>query len=619
MTITQTNDLNGARIWLSGSIPKLDNAQEAERIRGFVALLARTAFARGGVIVHGSHPTIRDILLDEARRFQKDTGKKARLLLVISALYVLHKDQPNETAPEVEDKVKVTEATLGEWNTVCAERVLETPLGEPDLRVGGKRLLRSLTLMRLALARQTDLIVAVGGKWWSGDPKSGGIPEEIEAARDFRLPLFLLGGMGGATGNYLKERPELLSICQNGLSEQENRKLSELENTTELVNRVIDQIAILRSSQRVAEGTADFLESIPAGASAQARGSGASRPRRILCLDGGGIRGVFTASVLAAWETMTGKEIADHFDLIVGTSTGGILAIALGMGLKPADLVKFYDKQGPIIFPSESGLKGRWLQIQHWFAAKHDRQNLRNALEAAFATAPVKSSKLADSQKRLAITAYETRTDFPVLFRTPHSKVGQLTKEMDRIEVAMATSAAPTYFDPTELEYLKAVDGGIWANSPTSIALAEAVDLGWDLANVSVLSVGTTFTPNLLGQPFQFDKNAFQMLLRPLVGAWPAWAASLFFKPVPIQGKLGWMANIADLLMKTQGQTAELVTKTILGSERYTRVDAATIEMRLDDAGKVPDLITHGNRVAAEYLAKVERDFLNGIPADPWP
>jgi hypothetical protein len=108
-------------------------------------------------------------------------------------------------------------------------------------------------------------------------------------------------------------------------------------------------------------------------------------------------------------------------------------------------------------------------------------------------------------------------------------------------------------------------------------------------------------------------------LLRPLVGAWPAWAASLFFKPVPIQGKLGWMANIADLLMKTQGQTAELVTKTILGSERYTRVDAATTEMRLDDAGKVPDLITHGNRVAAEYLAKVERDFLNGIPADPWP
>ena len=84
------------------------------------------------------------------------------------------------------------------------------------------------------------------------------------------------------------------------------------------------------------------------------RSRNSARPFRILCLDGGGICGVFAAAVLRRWEQMTGREIVDHFDLIAGTSTGGILAIGLALGIKPADMERFYASQGATIFPIES-------------------------------------------------------------------------------------------------------------------------------------------------------------------------------------------------------------------------------------------------------------------------
>src|SRR5688572_19194246 len=74
-------------------------------------------------------------------------------------------------------------------------------------------------------------------------------------------------------------------------------------------------------------------------------------PFRILSLDGGGIKGTFTSAVLAGLEEMTHKRIIDHFDLITGTSTGGIIAVALGLGVPAADLLQLYVKEGPAIFP----------------------------------------------------------------------------------------------------------------------------------------------------------------------------------------------------------------------------------------------------------------------------
>ena len=82
---------------------------------------------------------------------------------------------------------------------------------------------------------------------------------------------------------------------------------------------------------------------------------------RILSLDGGGLMGAFSASVLATLERTTGRRLVDHFDLITGTSTGGIIAIGLGMGASAEQILRFYEEQGAAIFPPAKGVGG-WLK-----------------------------------------------------------------------------------------------------------------------------------------------------------------------------------------------------------------------------------------------------------------
>src|SRR3954451_2379080 len=85
-----------------------------------------------------------------------------------------------------------------------------------------------------------------------------------------------------------------------------------------------------------------------------------TQPFRVLGLDGGGIMGAFAASPLATFERATGRRIVEHFDLITGTSTGGIIAIGLAMGASAEQICRFYENQGATIFPGRVGIK-RWV------------------------------------------------------------------------------------------------------------------------------------------------------------------------------------------------------------------------------------------------------------------
>src|SRR5262249_1761816 len=140
---------------------------------------------------------------------------------------------------------------------------------------------------------------------------------------------------------------------------------------------------------------------------------------RILALDGGGIKGTFTASVLATWEQQTKVRVVDHFDLIAGTSTGGILAIGLGLGLSAKRMLDFYRQRGPTIFPITS-LASKWKhQVRHLFTPKYSQEVLLRELEAAYYSGgqPV---LLKDSKCRLLIPAYHAVAGSAHLFRTPH-------------------------------------------------------------------------------------------------------------------------------------------------------------------------------------------------------
>jgi uncharacterized protein len=203
---------------------------------------------------------------------------------------------------------------------------------------------------------------------------------------------------------------------------------------------------------------------------------------QILSLDGGGLKGLFAAAVLAELEADLGVRIVDHFDLIAGTSTGGLVALALGAGYTPAEVVEFYVERGPEIFSRPRTLIG------HCWRPKHKAARLRSALEAFFG-----DRRLGDSTVRLLIPSYSLERDDVYIFKTPHSRELARDWRETMVDVGLATSAAPTYFSPARLRNHRLIDGGVWANNPSILAVAEAVGvLGVALADIRLLSLGTS-------------------------------------------------------------------------------------------------------------------------------
>lgn len=581
-----TPSMQGVRVWLSGSIDNSVSAEDPKKVYRFVVSLAKETFRRGGQIIHGCEPTLQRALIDAANKYKQEAAQNAPMVNIISR-YFLDEDEPRY------------KSSIASLNAVSLEPVIETRKGLGDANDIREN---SLNTLRNTLVEQSNVIVAIGGKWWNVAQSKAGVPKEIEIARTNRLPLFLLGGLGGATKDYIKTHPELLSNCQNGLSKEQNLALSQLDNTKELSASICDQIARLPIQRRPAN---------------------AGRPFRVLCLDGGGIRGAYTAAVLATWEKKLGRKVTDHFDLIAGTSTGGLLALGLGFGLSAEDLLDFYKNDGPEIFPTESESDRMWHAFRHWFTSKFDQSVLEEKLRSAFESAPEPPTSLNNSLCRLVVPSYNATIDRPVVFRTNH-RPGEhaQTKNNDPVQVALATSAAPTYFDPVDIKNhvakLSAIDGGVWANDPTLIAISEAVGhLGVPLHQIEMLSIGTTFVPSSAAKPMNLDKNIISKALEIPAGTLGKLFGSFFWKDRPIKGKIGWVANIAEFLMKTQSQTAEHVCKELLG-DRLIRINDASDVKELDDVQAIDKLVGLGEHIAADFQSEVSTRFLNGVPVVPW-
>lgn len=205
---------------------------------------------------------------------------------------------------------------------------------------------------------------------------------------------------------------------------------------------------------------------------------------QILSLDGGGIKGIFSAAILAFLEEDLNLTISDHFDLIVGTSTGGIIALCLGIGMNPREVVKFYIEKGPRIFPAKAGSK-----VRQVFASKYNPTQLQEALRECLG-----EKRLADSKKRLVIPSYNIGEDDVYLFKTPHHEHLKRDYRVPMWKVGMATSSAPTYLPTFKgVDGVRLVDGGIWANNPTMVGIIEAYSmLDVPLSAMRVFSLGTT-------------------------------------------------------------------------------------------------------------------------------
>lgn len=217
----------------------------------------------------------------------------------------------------------------------------------------------------------------------------------------------------------------------------------------------------------------------------------------ILSIDGGGIRGIIPAIVLAYIEKHTGKRIADIFDLIAGTSTGGILALGLakpgedgGPQYSAADLVALYEQEGGKIF--SRSIWHRLRSLGSIVEEKYPAAGLEDVLKRYFGDVLFK-----DALTELLITSYDIERRKPHFFKRwrERESAGQALRMTD---VARATSAAPTYFEPHRLqtaeqleEYFALIDGGVFANNPAMCAVAEARKRNPDKESLLLISLGT--------------------------------------------------------------------------------------------------------------------------------
>jgi len=228
------------------------------------------------------------------------------------------------------------------------------------------------------------------------------------------------------------------------------------------------------------------------------------RPFNILSIDGGGIRGIIPATVVAELERRTGRPIAELFDLIAGTSTGGMLAVALtvpgeggALRWRAEELIDLYVEKGPAIFSRTFARR-----IVSGLGLLDERYD-DTALEAAL-DRYVGDARLSELATDVLLTAYDTEARRPFLFASHVVAEGEPAWDHRARDAARATAAAPTYFEPLVLsargERVCLVDGGVFANNPALSAYAEARRIAPGRP-VRIVSLGT----GALNRPLRCD------------------------------------------------------------------------------------------------------------------
>lgn len=287
---------------------------------------------------------------------------------------------------------------------------------------------------------------------------------------------------------------------------------------------------------------------------------------RILALDGGGIRGLYTAVLLSRLDAEV-PGFLNRVDLLAGTSTGGILALGIAKGMSLQSLIDLYRNNGPAIFS-----RTLWREIRdlgELVGAKYDNKNLVRILKEA----------LGDGTLRDVLPRHVLVPSFDLDNRaTPpaprmwkpkffHNFEGPDSDGAEKIaDVALRTSAAPTYF-PVYQGY---VDGGVVANNPSMAPLAQALDPGTGrqkLGDVKLFSVGTGITPTFVS------------------GNTLDWALAQ------------WAPILANMMLEGVMGVADYECSRLLGDAYFRLAPVLPAPIPLDCPEKIPSLMEDANRV----------------------
>ncbi|WP_051324224.1 patatin-like phospholipase family protein [Candidatus Solirubrobacter pratensis] len=285
---------------------------------------------------------------------------------------------------------------------------------------------------------------------------------------------------------------------------------------------------------------------------------------KALSIDGGGIRGLIPALVLAEIERRTGRSVASMVDLIAGTSTGGIIACALALPdpMPASRIAEIYVQDGPRIF--ERKLAKEISSAAGYIDERYDAKALVESLRSHLG-----DTRLDQATVPVILAVYDLQARAALLLRSGRDAVAM-------VDAAHATAAAPTYFEPVRLGARTLVDGGVFAVNPSVFAYVEA---GGEPELLLSLGTGEHTRP-------------------------------LPYETVRDWGKLEWAEPIIDVVFDGGADAVDIQLRALAGDaylRLQTRLDEPSDDLDDASAGNLAALHREAERLIAARSADIDR------------
>ncbi|MHB1155865.1 MAG: CBASS cGAMP-activated phospholipase [Phycisphaerales bacterium] len=311
----------------------------------------------------------------------------------------------------------------------------------------------------------------------------------------------------------------------------------------------------------------------------------------ILSVDGGGFRGLFSAHLLKRMEEEWKLDWRTRFGMFAGTSTGSILAAGLACGLSATQLTKFYETHGRTIFTPRLRSRLDFLKI---LTSRYTNKKLLSLLRQEFG-----DNTLGDVPVPLILPAVDIGNGCVHVFKSKYADGFVRDPLVPIADAVMASCAAPTYFDPHILGQYQLVDGGLWANNPSLVAVIDAhYRLKIPLEDMRILSIGT-------GKSNTFYPHRTDCWKDWLIRSWQGWGFVTRWQ----------RSKLLDLILNLQSDNAHNMLCLLLGespldSQRVCRL-TFTSDQRLpmDSVCKRDDWIAKADHLFTHHANKIH-DFL---------
>ncbi len=295
---------------------------------------------------------------------------------------------------------------------------------------------------------------------------------------------------------------------------------------------------------------------------------------KILSIDGGGIRGVYSVHILKRIEEEFKIRLHDYFDLIAGTSTGSIIAAAIACDISLDDVEKLYTEKGSLIFTKRKNIG---ISCKGLFSSIYDSKELKKILNDKF-----QNKKLKDVDKRLIIPSTDIFNGKVFIAKSKYHCDFVRDNNINVADAVLGSCSAPVFFEPHHTNNYLLADGGLWANNPSLIAVIDAIRrCSKNLSEIKVLSIGTG-----LYKP-EFNKAKKWGILN------------------------GWNAKkLINFIFALQSQSADNYVSLLLSKEQIKRINyESDIPQTLDDCTQIDKLISKADDYFT-HNAKELRNFM---------